>query len=137
MLLVMWGIVLTHPVTLAQTSPAIIKLVDWHPQVDVLAVVLDIDGEITTFGPDQIWLYDTQNQPLRQLTTSDDLVLEIIRWSPDGQRLLVLGRTVANGAFRLYMWDTSNVNAPVPITDFEANHPWAYDVTFDSNILIP
>ncbi|MCI0713705.1 MAG: WD40 repeat domain-containing protein, partial [Chloroflexi bacterium] len=110
----------------------VVLLIDWHPNGDYLAVVLDVNPAILSEGDQTVWIYASSGQPIILLTIPATERIRDIQWNQDGSRLAVV--TVDVSA-KLFLWDTTNPEQPVAISS-SAIDPFAVTtIEWNNNLL--
>jgi WD40 repeat protein len=83
---------------------------------------------------EDVWIYDSQLNPVTTLSMDEGFFSDTIHWSPDGNRLAVNGRHI--GSSKMYVWEQTQPDSFLlqPVIDLtdrssEDEFAWSYDST--------
>lgn len=114
-------------------SNGFVRFSEWHPNGEVLAVVLEADLAPATYYDQELWLYSNLGQPILNLDMGKMEKVHEIAWSQSGNYLAINTYDERRGGQKVLIWDTTYLNNPTRLTTFPMSYPTAETINWQDD----
>lgn len=106
---------------------------EWHPDGEVLAVVLEADLTPASYYDQKLWLYSNLGQPILNLEMGKMETVHEIAWSQSGNHLAINTYDERRGGQKVFIWNTADLKNPKRLTTFPMGYPTAEVISWQGD----